>query len=387
MPKHDSKASLTGSFYFCVKLKSMQKKKKILVVVDAPGPEEFIKSVVPLLKKKAEVFLDTVKTSTNAPYNILCKFDPLRADREKDARQIYELFYPDILAVATSSLVLGPYVNNEFTRLAHEHGIKIICFQDFWANHRWPMNWQMMKYWDKVLTPDKLAEKFLLEDGYERKIEVTGNPNFDRFIKLDKEKERQWLRKKFNLNENDFVILYVGRGTPQSWEYQEITFDFFANTMRAAQKEIRDKNILVAVRPHPRDEDPARYEKFSKGLCLLDTGSFPSSGDLLPLFDLVAGMQSTNHIEACYLQISAACIMLPDAGKLIMEKISLADFPPNLVGASAGIYSNNEESGKEIFKKIISDRKFRAEIQNAQKKYFPLPKTSAAKKVAEALLL
>src|SRR3989344_5938370 len=364
----------------------MVKKKKILVVVDAPGPAEFIESVVPLLKEKAEVLLVTVNTSTNAPYNILRKFDPLRADREKDARQIYELFNPDILAIATSSLVLGPYVNNEFTRLAHEHGIKIICFQDFWANHRWPMNWQMMKYWDKVLAPDKLSEKFLLEDGYEKKIEVTGNPNFDRFVKLNKAKERRWLRKKFNLAENDFVILYVGRGSPQSWEYEEITFDFFAKTIRLAQEEIEDKTILVAVRPHPRDYNPVRYGKFFKGLRLLDTGSFPSSYDLLPIFDLVAGMQSTNHIEACYLRIPAVCIVLPKAGRLVMEKISLADFPPNLIGASVGIYSPHEESEKETFKKIISDSKCRAEIQKAQKKYFPLPKTSAAKKVAEEIL-
>lgn len=361
-------------------------KKKILVVVDAPGPAEFIETVIPLLKKRAEVLLVTVNTSTNAPYNILRKFDPMRADHEKDARQIYGLFNPDVLAIATSSLVLGPYVNNEFTRLAHEHGARIICFQDFWANHRWPMNFKMMKYWNKILAPDKLAKKFLLEDGYSGKIIITGNPNFDRFAKLNKEKERRWLRKKFNLNENDFVILYVGRGTPQAWQYDEITFAFFAKTILALRKEIKDKNIIVSVRPHPRDENPERYKKLSRDLNLLDTSAFPSSEDLLPLFDLVAGMQSANHVEACYLRIPAVCMVLPDAGKIIMEKISLADFPPNLIGASIGIYNNDVENGAAIFKKIITDDKFRQKIQNAQKKYFPLPKTPVAKKVSKEIL-
>lgn len=364
----------------------MIKKKKILVVVDAPGPAEFIETVIPLLKKKAEILLVTVNTSTNAPYNILQKFDPMRADHEKDAVQIYGLFNPDILAVATSSLVLGPYVNNDFTKLAHEHGARIICFQDFWANHRWPMNFKMMKYWNKILAPDKLAKKFLLEDGYEGEIVITGNPNFDRFAKFNKEKARRWLRKKFALNESDFVIFYVGRGTPTGFKYDEITFKFFAKVIRALQKEIEGKNILVAVRPHPRDENPKRYKKLSQGLNLLDTSGFSSSEDLLPLFDLVTGMQSANHVEACYLRIPAVCIVLPNAGKIVMEKISLTDFPPNLIGASIGIYDNSIESSAPIFKKIITNDKFRTTIQNAQKKYFPLPKTLAAMKVAKEIL-
>lgn len=379
----------------------MPRKKKILVVVDAPGPAEFIESVIPLIKKKAEVLLVTVNTSTNAPYNILRKFDPMRADHEKDAGQIYELFNPDILAVATSSLVLGPYVNNEFTRLvrldsrksrqAHEHGAKIICFQDFWANHRWPMNFKMMKYWDKILAPDKLAKKFLLEDGYEGKIVVTGNPNFDRFAKINKEKDRKYLRKKFCLSENDFVIFYVGRGTPQSVEYEEITFKFFADAARALSNSVAtwrlSRQVRIIIRPHPRDENPERYKKFSKGLNVLDTSEFPSSDDLLPIADLVAGIHSSHHVQACYLRIPAICILLPNAGKIMLEKISLTDFPPNSVGANIGIYKESVEELKSVIEKIASDPKYVAQIQNAQKKYFPLPRTSAAKKVAEALLL
>ena len=364
----------------------MLKKKKIMVVVDAPGPAEFIETVIPLLAKKSELLIVTINTKANAAYNVLKKYNPLRCDREEDAEKFYKDFDPDILAVAMSSLVLGPYVNNRFTELAHASGKKIICFQDFWANHRWPMNFKMMKYWDKVLAPDKLAKKFLKEDEYSGKIVITGNPNFDRFKKLDKEKDRKWLREKFGLAENDFVILYVGRGTPNAWQYDEITFEFFAKGVRKLQNEMKNKNICVAIRPHPRDEEPKRYNKFSQRLNILDTSQFPSSEDLLPLFDLIAGIQSANHVEACYLRIPAICILLPNAGKITMEKLSLSDFPPNIIGANIGIYRDDTDEFVLVLKKMIEDKKIVSAIQKAQKKYFPLPKTSSAKKVAEEIL-
>lgn len=361
-------------------------KKRILVATDAPGPAEFIEMVIPLLKRRAAVLLVTINTPAEAPYKILKKYDPLRCDREKNAKRIYKNFDPDILAVGTSALLLGPYVNNKFIELAHFASAKIICFQDLWATHRWPMNYKMMKYWDKVLAPDKLAKKFLLEDGYSGKIVVTGNPNFDRYIKLNKEKERKWLREKFNLQENDFVMLYVGRGTPQSWEFDEMTFKFFAKAAKSIIREMPEKNIVTIVRPHPRDENPTRYKKYSGVLKILDTSEFPSTDDLLPIADVIVGMLSTNHLEACYLTIPAICIILPKAGKIMLEKISLVDFPPNLVGANIGVYRENVNELRDILKRVMADKKFVAAIQKAQAKYFPLPKTPAAKKVAEEIL-
>lgn len=183
-----------------------------MIVVDSPGSAEFIEMAIPILKKEAEIMLVTVNTPAEAPYKILKKYNPERADREEDAVKIYELFNPDILAVGTSSLLFGPYVNNEFARLAKEHGKKIICFQDFWANHRLPMNFKMMKEWNKIIIPDEIAKKLLLEDGYENEIVVTGNPNFDRFINLGVAKERQWLRGKFNLKDNDFLFCISDAG-------------------------------------------------------------------------------------------------------------------------------------------------------------------------------
>ena len=359
-----------------------------MVVVDAPGPAEFIEMAIPLLKEKCELLVVTVNTPANAAYNALKKFKPEKCDREEDAEAIYKKFNPDVLAVGTSSLLLGPYVENKFVELAHADNKKIIAFQDFWANNRWPMNYKMMPYWQKILTPDEIAKKLLLEDGYAGEIVITGNPNFDQFIDIDVVKERKWLRQKFGVSENDFIILYVGRGTPQAFKYDEITFEFFAKAI-GGDKVVTwrpGRQVRVAIRPHPRDENPRRYEKFSEGLNLLDTSEFPSSSHLLPLFDAVLGMQSANHVEACYLRIPPICMVLPNAGKIVLEKISLADFPPNLVGASIGIYGEDPAELTDVLEKLMSDKNFAADIKSAQEKYFTLPKKSSAKKVAEEIL-
>ena len=44
----------------------MPRKKKIMVVVDAPGPAEFVEFVIPLLAKKCELLVVTVNTPAEA---------------------------------------------------------------------------------------------------------------------------------------------------------------------------------------------------------------------------------------------------------------------------------------------------------------------------------
>lgn len=64
--------------------------KKILIAVDAPGPAEFIKPVLPLLSEEAEVALVTINTKAEAPYKVLEKCKPLRADTEAEAEIVYK---------------------------------------------------------------------------------------------------------------------------------------------------------------------------------------------------------------------------------------------------------------------------------------------------------
>ncbi len=354
---------------------------QLLISVDAPGPAEFIAPVLPELKKKYKVLLVTVKES---PAAILQKFNPTRCDSEADAEPIYREFRPDILLIAMSSLVLGPYINLEFAKLGKADGKKIILFQDFWANHRWPMNYKMLKTAETVLVPDDIAKGFIVEDGYEGKITVTGSPAFEKIQKINVAQERARLRKKLKIPEESFVILHCGTGTPQSWQEDEITFKFLAEAVKNFKNAYPD--TVFISRPHPRDEKPDRYFKLAPNLGLLDTSSVKLTDELLPVANAVVAMYSTNLIHACYLRIPAISILLPNAGKKRLEKISLADFPPNAIGATIGIYEPGQKTLLTHLEKIQNDANYRSILKFAQEKFFPIGKKSAVEKVLKALL-
>lgn len=362
---------------------------KILIVVDAPGPAEFIFPVMPLLQKNNGILLVTVDQPTQAAHKILQKYNPTSCSSEEEAEPIYQKFNPDILLVGMSSLVLGPYVNKKFAELAHADGKKIISFQDFWANHRWPMNWQMLKFCNAVLTPDEMAKNFLEQDGYEGKIIITGNPAFDKFSDINVAAERKKLRQKFNLSEKDFVILHSGTGTPQSWQEDEVTFKFLAEVIRnfrnSSIPQLFNSKLIIISRPHPRDEQPNRYQKLAPDLNLLDVSSFGLTEEILPIADVVIAMYATNLIHSCYLRIPAISILLPNGGKKRLEKISLTDFPPNAVRATIGIYHQSTKELKEVLIKIINNQDYRDEIRKNQEKFFPVSQEQHAQKIVKAI--
>ncbi|MFH1956628.1 MAG: CDP-glycerol glycerophosphotransferase family protein [Patescibacteria group bacterium] len=362
----------------------MNNKKKILLVVDAPGPAELIHPVVPLLKKKSNLLIILVR---EAPAKILGKYKHLRCDTEDGVEAIYKKFNPDILAVSISSLVLGPYVANKFTKLAHKNKKSTVCFQDFWANHRWPMNFKMLKYWQTMLVPDKLAKKYLLEDDYKGKIIITGNPAYERFKKISVAEKRKRMRKKLKIPGNKIVFLYIGAGTPEAYKEDAITFNFFADTLQELKKDKKYKDLILICHSHPRDENPERYKKMAPDLNILDALEINLADELLPIADVVISMYATNLIHCCYLRIPAISILLPNAGKEMLAKISLNDFPPNVFGATIGIYKKSKGILKLKIEKILTDKKYRAKIKQVQKKYFAFSKDSSAQKILRAILV
>ncbi|MEK9186556.1 MAG: CDP-glycerol glycerophosphotransferase family protein [Patescibacteria group bacterium] len=363
---------------------------RLLIAVDAPGPAEFIRPVIGLLKsnhrysgasKRHEIKIVTVKDS---PTKILAKFRPTRCDSEKEAEKIYKKFRPDALIIAMSSLVLGPHVNLKFSELANKGKKTVIGFQDFWANHRWPTNRKILSVSKAILVPDDLAENLILQDGYKGKVLITGSPAFDKFREIYVPKERKRLRKKLGIPEDFFVILHAGTGTPQSWKEDETTFKFIANTIKELQKEAH--RIAFISRPHPRDENPERYKKLAPDLKMIETKSIPITEELVPVSDVVIGMYSTNLVHAAYLRIPAISILLPNGGMRRLKKIHLADFPPNAAGATVGIYKASVPALKKELELIMIDPIHNAVIKKAQERFFPILKETAAKKVLGSIL-
>ncbi len=354
---------------------------KLLIVVDAPGPAEFIAPVIPLIKKFAKVQAITVKES---PTKILAKYKPIRVDEEAQAEPAYRAFQPDALLIAMSSLTTGPYVNNKFTNLAAEESTPIICFQDFWANHRWPMNFKMMPKWSAVLTIDDLARTFLMQDNFAGRIFVTGSPAFDKFRGENVAEERARLRKQWDVGPDKFIILYSGTGTPGGWREDEATFKFLAKALTEFQNENPESRLIA--RQHPRDEKPGRYQKLAPNLSYLDTSSVGLAENLLPIADVIIGMYATNLIHACYLRIPGISILLPNAGKKRLEEnLLLPDFPPNGMGATIGIYKEKTGDLNQALYKIMNKDKSLSTLKSAQGKFFLFDKTSATERVTKAI--
>ncbi len=355
--------------------------KRILIVTDAPGPAEFIAPVIPFIKKYTEISVATVKES---PTKILALYNPERCDNVEEADKIYKKIRPDALIIGVSSLITGPYVTNRFIDLAAKESRPIICFQDFWANHRWPSNIGMIHKWSAILTIDGLAKKFLLEDSFTGKIFVTGSPAFERFRGEDMNRERVKLREKFGVGSKDFVMLYCGTGTPAGWREDEATFTFFAKVMSEFQNEYPETRLIV--RQHPRDEKPGRYQELAPHLNYLDTSSMDLTEELLPIADAVIGMYATNLIHACYLRIPGISILLPDAGKKrLQDNLQISDFPPNSMGATIGIYKEKTEDLKNALLRIKSDDESLSGLKAAQERFFVFDKKTATEKVAEAI--
>jgi len=351
--------------------------KKILCVVDAPGPAEFIAPVIPLFRG-IELRLVAVK---GAPTEILKKFHPLRCDTEAEAEAIYQKHKPDALLVAMSSLMLGPYVNKRFTELFHESGKPIIAFQDYWANHRQPQNAIVQSYWDALLVPDALAERYVEEDGFHGNVYVTGNPAFEKFKNVKVADERKRLRKKFGISEAAKVIFYAGTGTPQSAGADNRTFAIFADAIRALDKAYE---IVCIAHPHPRDEYPKRYREAAPDLPFVEIRE-GISDSFLPIADVVISMYSTSLIHACYLRIPAVSIVFPGAGKRRLQIVGLDDFPPNTFGASVGVYEESWEALGHALQDIFEKPSVRGKLRKNQEKYFQFPEKSSAEAVRETI--
>ncbi len=343
--------------------------KKILCVADAPGPAEFLLPVLPLLKEKAEV----VVLGYGKAFEVLQGAGALEVKTEEEGIEVYKKFNPGILVEAISSLTKGPFIINKLIERAHAESVPVVCLQDIWANHRWPHNASSLKYANLVCTLDEFAASLWKEDGFKGKIQVTGNPGFEKFGNVDVVEERARLRARLHLSAVDKVILYAGQGTPRAVEEDKKTFKLLTDSLRL----IKDFPIKLIVRPHPRAEETGYYKEYAQNLEVVDTKSIHFSENILPAADLIVSIFATNLIHACYLRIPAMSILLPGAGGEITEVLRLKDFPPNTMGATVGVYKEDSQELKEKILKILTDETFRGSLIRAQKSNFILDGKSA----------
>ncbi|MEK7083498.1 MAG: hypothetical protein AAB972_04950 [Patescibacteria group bacterium] len=353
----------------------MTHRKKILYIADAPGPAEMLAPVIPILKKDFEAHIIAVGTAMN----ILQPLGAMACDDELLADTVYKKIKPDILVSAISSLTYGPHVNNTLVRIAYENNIPIISLQDIWGNHRCVQNKEIIPLVNAVCVLDEFAASLWRQDKFKGEIFVTGSPAFDRFATLDVAKERNRLRARMGLDVKDRVILFAGQGTPHHIEKDKKTFSFVCEAIRMLTQH---SSIKLIARHHPRAVETAYYDEYSHDIDTIDTSSFTFADEIIPVADVVISMCSTLSLHACFMRIPAVSILLPEQGRALLKKIGLDDFPPNVMGASVGVYEDDPRVLKDILEKVFTDELFCNHMRLAQEKNFMLD-GEAAKRVAK----
>ncbi len=353
----------------------MANRKIILCVADAPGPAEFLAPVIPLLSEDTDVHVIAVGTARS----VLKEMGAIECDDESQASILFENIKPDMVVFAISSLTNGPYVNNKIVQLAHENNIPVICLQDMWGNQRWPQNKDVMSRSDGVCVLDEYAASLWREDGFNKDIFVTGSPAFDRFATIDVSKERARVRAELGIGENERIVLYAGQGTPHHIEQDKKTFAYVTDAIRALNEKMP---VTLIARHHPRAVETEYYKEYSHGIKTIDTSGFEFADEILPAADIVIAMSSTSLLHACYLRISGVSVLLPDQGKVLLKQIGFDDFPPNVMGATVGIYNEDTDVLIQTLEGIFTDELLRSRIRGAQEKSFPLDGGSAERVAA-----
>lgn len=180
---------------------------------------------------------------------------------------------------------------------------------------------------EKICVLDQAAKKLILKDfpTLESRVEITGQPAFDRFAQENTEQIAHEVKEKLGLKLTDMLVVYMS----QMDELEKIS------QMAKALKNVAG-NFYFVFRPHPRDN--INYEIYKQifvdaGIRIIDTDEF-STNDIGAASDVVLNFWSTEGLNGIYRRKPTAHIT--DSNFNIPEYVSLP-LPPVQLGASVGI--------------------------------------------------
>ena len=194
---------------------------------------------------------------------------------------------------------------------------------------------------EKICVMDEAAKKLITKKFPELadRIEITGQPAFDRFVQEDTEKIAQLVKEKLGLQSTDKLVSFMStRDEPEK--------------IRQVAEAIRElaNDFYLAFRRHPRDN--VSYENYRQiftdaGIRLLDTEKF-STNDIGAASDLILTTWSTEGLHGIYRR--KPTVHLVDRNFRIPDGLDLPLIPVKL-GASVGI--KKADQLKEILPQLL----------------------------------
>lgn len=151
-------------------------------------------------------------------------------------------YNPDLIVTGAS---MRNSVEKDAIIYARQHSIRSITILDFWGNywHRFTIdgNKNPDSLPDFILIPDQIAKDRMIGDGFpEEKLLITGNPYFDSFSFLKKQKQN-----------NDITsILFISQPVYKNCRY----LTDIKKTRDVIQTVLKTKQLVnLVIKPHPKE--------------------------------------------------------------------------------------------------------------------------------------
>ncbi|OGD83179.1 hypothetical protein A3J17_02710 [Candidatus Curtissbacteria bacterium RIFCSPLOWO2_02_FULL_40_11] len=207
------------------------------------------------------------------------------------------------------------------------------------------------------------------------RIIVTGHPDYDKYADINGEEIRNETRKKLEVDDGEFMIVYSGLLPPQTPEVLEQVVE---NLNRLDAR----RDLVLLLSKHPRDMYPE--QEYDKVLArfngrVLKQGSLSSDAIGYACDLLIAPGPSTEALKSAYRRVPSMFIFTEtDALQLTNDRLPIA----LRVGASEGVFDYQDL--KTSLERIINDNDYRNRLVEKMGQYFNSDGHSA-ERVAEVI--
>ncbi len=304
-------------------------KKKVLVISRDPGSANALWPVMELLHHDSTIAMDAV--IDGRAEEILQKKFPMKDITPKEGALNAEevLGTPDALHIDPST-----ERGIEMYASANYPEVPAVLVEDYYTSslgYLQRLKERNLPYPKKICVMDGEAKKLIVKEfpELEDRIEITGQPAFDRFATEDTERIKTEVRKELGLLPNEKLMTFISAGARME----------LIEKLAEELKKLGGK-FKLAFGIHPRDNTPAEvYEKIFKdaGVPFINAEQI-GINKIGAASDVVVMIVSTEGLNAIYRRKPTLHITDP---KFMVPQKDLNPPPPVTLGASVGLDDMN----------------------------------------------
>ena len=263
----------------------MEKNYKIIFAAQDKGGFD---AVLPVIKEFKKDRRNKIYLILDGPAYVHAKKLKIKSflGNKKSQKQIenyIKKINPDVVFTATSR---GFSIEKKVIKICKKLEKLSIAIVDYWGNYLERFGKKLEFLPDYVLALDEKMEKELIAQGiHKKRIIVTGNPRFDKFLSYKKQKEKK-----------NLVVFYSQPFIEtKNKEFDEVKI--FQNIVRNFEKKQLNKKIIIKF--HPAEKKYNKFDKIIKNTKLSVRKEKSLSSDVLSQkAELVIGINSIVLLDA-----------------------------------------------------------------------------------------